>query len=363
LSRMPIVCRLILLIGLFCSLLASQGAAAREQNVQRDAPVPITLPHDDGPHDAPIEWWYYTGHLFTKRGDRYGFELVVFKGEQDDRTGLAAHFAIVDNATGTFRYDQRIALAPDSANDERETGFDLGLIDWQLRGIGGHDHVTAAMNRYAIDLDLVSNKPPVLHDGDGFIDYGGGEGSYYYSRTRMEVTGLISIDGEDMAVSGEAWFDHQWGNFTTYMRGGWDWYAFQLDDQAELMLYINRGVEGRAPAIDGTYVASDGSVTLLDQADFSVTPIDEWTSSESGVTYPSGWHIEIPKANLVLTVTPSIKSAELDTSATTGVTYWEGEVTVAGEAGGSGVTGLGYVELTGYSPVVPIETSPVAAAS
>ena len=40
--------------------------------------------------------------------------------------------------------------------------------------------------------------------------------------------------------------------------------------------------------------------------------------------------------------------SELDTTASTGVVYWEGEVEVAGSVEGSPLTGLGYVELTGY---------------
>src|SRR5689334_14175021 len=46
---------------------------------RNDAPVPVELPRDDAPHDVGIEWWYYTGHLFTESGDRYGFEYVIFK--------------------------------------------------------------------------------------------------------------------------------------------------------------------------------------------------------------------------------------------------------------------------------------------
>ena len=40
---------------------------------------------------------------------------------------------------------------------------------------------------------------------------------------------------------------------------------------------------------------------------------------------------------------------------TTGVIYWEGEATVAAEHDGRAVDGLGYVELTGYAPYVPLD--------
>ena len=48
-------------------------------------------------------------------------------------------------------------------------------------------------------------------DGDGYIDYGNGTASYYYSWTRMDVTGALDLGQGWQRVSGEAWMDHQWG--------------------------------------------------------------------------------------------------------------------------------------------------------
>ena len=45
------------------------------------------------------------------------------------------------------------------------------------------------MPGYAMRLDVATTKPAALHDGDGYIDYGNGTASYYYSWTRLEVTG------------------------------------------------------------------------------------------------------------------------------------------------------------------------------
>ena len=46
---------------------------------------------------------------------------------------------------------------------------------------------------------------------------------------------------------------------------------------------------------------------------------------------------------------------ELDTRATTGVIYWEGEVVVAATHRGRPVAGFGYTELTGYAPYEPLD--------
>src|SRR5438045_9413417 len=66
------------------------------------------FPRDHGAHDEyKTEWWYYTGHLRTDDGRRYGFELTFFRvgiippGEElQSRWDLhnlgLAHFAISD---------------------------------------------------------------------------------------------------------------------------------------------------------------------------------------------------------------------------------------------------------------------------
>jgi predicted secreted hydrolase len=90
-------------------------------------------------------------------------------------------------------------------------------------------------------------------------------------------------------------------------------------------------------------------VTILDRDDVIVIPTDTWTSPHSGVTYPSGWRVAVPAAQLALALSPALRDQELDTTASTDVLYWEGEVTVAGTHAGQPVAGLGYVELTGYA--------------
>ena len=62
-----------------------------------------------------------------------------------------------------------------------------------------------------------------------------------------------------------------------------------------------------------------------------------------------------------MSIRPSLPDQELDTRATTGVIYWEGEAVVQATHRGKSVAGHGYVELTGYAPYEPLDLgSPVA---
>ena len=316
----------------------------------RDAPRPLAFPADSGPHDeAATEWWYYTGHLETEEGDPYGFEYVIFRGNRGGVEGFVSHFAVTDNPRRRFAYAEQIVAAKGARGDR--FAMDLDVNGWTMRGEGGRDRLRAVMADYAINLQLQAGKPVVPHDGDGYIDYGNGTFSWYYSRTRMPVEGILTVDGQDNLVSGEAWMDHQWGNFTTFEDGGWDWYAVQLDDGSEVMLYVIHDGAGTPLIVDGSLVAAGGALTVLEADDFAIAATGVWTSPKTGTVWPSGWTISVPVVGLDLVVTPTMPDQELDTRYTTGIIYWEGQSLVEGTRDGQPITGRAYVELTGYAPV------------
>jgi predicted secreted hydrolase len=351
------------LLACLVMLALSAPAAAAHQSpgtpVASDAPVPVAFPHDDGPHDANVEWWYFTGHLFTEEGDRYGFEYVTFRARSDDLEGYVSHFAVTDNPRQRFHYDQRLRGAAGVAG--KAAVLDLDLNGWTMRGGNGQFALAADMPGYAMRLDVDATKPAALHDGDGYIDYGNGSASYYYSWTRMDVTGALDLGHGWQQITGEAWMDHQWGDFSTYQEGGWDWFSVQLEDGTDAMLYLIRDADGRTVRVDGSIVSPDGELSVLGAGDFVVSADGEWTSPETGTTYPSGWTIAVPDQDLSMAITPSLPDQELDTRATTGVIYWEGETAVTATHRGRSLAGLGYVELTGYAPYEPLDLgSPVA---
>jgi predicted secreted hydrolase len=121
------------------------------------------------------------------------------------------------------------------------------------------------------------------------------------------------------------------------------------------MLYLIRDPAGEALPADESIVGPEGELTMPGAGDFYVTPIGAWTSPATGTTYPSGWVLEVRGHGLTTTVTPTLPEQEFDTRPTTWVIYWEGEASIAGVRQGESITGLGYVELTGYVPSVPLD--------
>ena len=328
-------------------------------------PQPIALPADDAPHHRLTEWWYYTGHLRTADGHRYGFEDVVFRAERGSfPVTWASHLAITDQTGQRFLYAQRSEIGPQvDVRPPSAAGFAFaigGAQAWQMSGAGGTDRLAAAFSdgeaaaagaHGAVDLalDLRSTKPAALHGGDGWIDFGAGGSSYYYSRTRMTATGSLTIDGRVASVEGTAWFDHQWGDFITVGGGGWDWFAMNLGDGTDLTLSLVRNADGTDPLVYGTLVRADGSTRNLPRDAFTVEVTGHWTSPATGALYPAGWRVAIPSEGLTIEMTPTVAGQELDTRQTTGVVYWEGSQRVVATRNGRPIGGEAYVELTGYA--------------
>lgn len=326
-------------------------------------PVPVVFPRDDVPHHRLTEWWYYTGHLVDAAGGHWGFEFVVFRAERGRfPVSWASHLALSDENGKRFLYAQRAEIGP-QVDQSSATAFAFSMLGadqspWTMAGGGGVDRLRAAAaagevagsgagTPFAIDLSLKSRKPPALHDGDGWIDFGVAGGSYYYSRTDISATGSIEVGGRRLAMSGKAWFDHQWGDFIS-VGGGWDWFAVNLDTGLDLTLSLVRDPDGGFPIVYGTLVRTDGRTQHLDRDAFTVTTTAHWLSPATGIDYPAGWHITMPGAHLAVDLTPTVPDQELDTTATSGVVYWEGSQRVMATLDGRPVTGEAYVELTGY---------------
>ena len=346
------------------------AAPVPSPTVRPPDPQPVVLPGDDAPHDRLTEWWYDTGHLRAADGRRFGFELVVFRAERGGfPVSWASHLALTDETGGAFHYAQRSEIgpqvdrSPQDGDAAHEYAFAVdgttGSTPWSMAGGGGADELQAMATGdevggdpvagFGLDLHLAARKPAVLHDGDGWIDFGPAGGSYYYSRTDMAATGTVTLGDETLAVEGDAWFDHQWGDFISVGAGGWDWFAVNLDDGTDLTLSLVRAADGTYPLVYGTLVDADGRARHIDAAAFSVDVKDRWTSPTTGATYPAGWRVSLPGEGLEIDLRPTVPQQELDTRATTGVVYWEGSQVVTATRDGRQLGGEGYVELTGYA--------------
>ena len=325
----------------------------------------ITFPEDHYSHPSfKTEWWYYTGHLETESGARYGYQVTFFRfGLRDRQNGAKekpafselymAHFALSDINAKEFRYRERINRG---YNGKAGAATDRYLVwneDWKVEGDQNNHTIQVKDRGTELQLNLKSLKQPVLHGENGLSQKAAGEAraSYYYSLTRMQSEGALTIDGKTEKVRGLSWMDHEFGsNQLGQDQVGWDWFSIQLDDRTELMLYLMRRKDGTVdPYSSGTLVKADGYTRHLKLNEYRVEVLGRWRSPGSGAEYPMRWRVTIPAEQIELEINPVFQNQELITNRSTRVTYWEGAVDVGGTSRGKSVSGSGYVEMTGYA--------------
>lgn len=326
-------------------------------------PRHLVFPEDYGAHpEFRTEWWYLTGNLSSRSGRRFGYQFTLFRNalaaEEPSRPSrwatrqvFMAHLALTDIDGQKFHAFERFARGGGGLAGVELDPFRAWLEDWELSSPGSPPpfRLTATAGDISLDLDLEPLKPLVLQGEAGLSRKGRqpGNASYYYSFTRLGTSGRLHLGGLELEIQGNSWLDREWS--TSALEAGqigWDWFALQLDDGTDLMVYQMRRDDGSPdPVSSGSRIGVDGARSALSWSDFQLEVLDWWTSPETGVRYPSGWQLRLPGEELDLQIEPVSRDQELRLS----VLYWEGAVRVEGTRGSTPISGRGYVELTGYA--------------
>lgn len=330
------------------------------------APRPLRFPDDHGPHPSfQSEWWYLTGNLDGNDGRRYGFQLTFFRFAlrppsapvaersrwRSDQLWMA-HFALSDVDGRRFHSFERFSRGALDLAGARPAPFGVWLEDWSIRSQVPEKglfplRVVASDGPVSIDLVLHAGRPMVLQGDEGLSRKSSepGNASYYYSYTRLPARGQIDAGEGVQAVSGRAWLDREWSTSALAAdQSGWDWFALQLDDGRDLMLYRLRRHDGSAHAASaGVLVGPDAQVRHLAAEQFVLTPAGTWRSPD-GESYPQRWRVEVPSESIDLSVVPALQ--EQVHSGT--LRYYEGAVDARGHGPGGPLSGRGYLEMTPY---------------
>ncbi len=358
------------------------------------APRPFVFPDDDGPHPGfRSEWWYFTGVLRASDAGggarRFGYEMTIFRQALAPRVPARAsawatrdvymaHFAITDvDGARRFHAYERFARDGLALAGARAQPFAVWVDDWRMQGPDRADERAGSMSVHlsardddgaALDLDVgVLDEragggragQPIAQGDRGLSTKGAapGNASYYFSRTSLPTRGRLTLPPaasgapNTFVVSGLSWMDREWstGALGAGVRG-WDWLGVHLADGRDLMMYRLRDQADRttsasrvtligAPAADGRRVVHTYAADR-----FAITPLELWTSAETGARYPVSFQLDVPDEEIRLVIRPLLVDQELRFA----VLYWEGAVSLAGTAGGGAITGEGYLELTGY---------------
>jgi len=353
------------IIGLASVFLAGTPSAGSDAFEAARPGRVFRFPRDHGAHpEFQTEWWYFTGHLESGRGESFGYQLTFFRSalrppESQARSAWAlntiyfAHLAVTDPQGRTFISREKADRGALGLSGAAAESFKIWIDSWKAEEKDGVVILQAQDEGLGLNMVLKPQKPPALHGQGGFSRKAADHpaASHYYSLTRMETRGSLTLGGRTLEVRGESWMDHEF--FTGSLapgQVGWDWFALQLSDGHEIMLYLLRHQDGSLDAASsGTLVDPQGRACHLQLPHFQVKAMGSWKSPHTGAAYPAGWEIIVPGAGYRLNLTPTLADQEIRAEAPARIAYWEGQVQIQGAKDREILSGKGYVELTGYA--------------
>jgi predicted secreted hydrolase len=342
-------------------LLSVVSTCARPAAPQFTAVVPdkpLSFPHDFGAHpDFRTEWWYATGWLETSEGKPLGFQITFFRSATAHDPAntsrfapkqlIIAHAALSDPSTGKLLHAQKSAREGFGLAYAKQGNTDVRIDDWQmLREAGGRYQARLQAPGFSLSLTLTPTQPPLAQGDNGFSRKGPKpeQASYYYSEPQLRVAGSITRDGKPLAVTGNAWLDHEWStSVLDEQAAGWDWTGINLDDGSALMAFQIRGKSGGKLWAHAVLRDAAGHVTSYPPEQVEFGALRSWRSPRTNAVYPVATSIRT--GTIQWQLSPLQDDQELDSRQSTGAVYWEGAVTVTRDGKPAG---RGYLEMTGY---------------
>ena len=322
----------------------------------------FVFPRDHGNHsDFKTEWWYVTGHLINKtNGDRYGYQLTFFRQAspkskwrgnsnwQSDQIYMA-HAAITDESEKSFIHEEKLNRGGLLANS-KIGDLDVFNESWFLKRIPSGD-VDLQMSVKDVQL-LLKLKPitSLVTFGEKGVSKKGDDptaSSHYLTYPRMQSEGSMRLsDGSSIGVEGLSWMDHEISsNQLGNNQSGWDWAAIQLNNGDSIMFYRLRLTDGTQDKNSVIYVIDKKGHIIKASKNLKITVLTNWRSPNTKIHYPS--KIELNIDNTFYILEPTLKSQELLSRRSGGISYWEGSCRVKNREGI--FIGNAYLELTGYN--------------
>lgn len=286
------------------------------------APVFINLPSDQGIHAAPVvDIWYVSCSLAA--GERQFHSQVVVVTNYAGP--VSTHVYLVEAGSPSRRHEV--------SGHTDLTGISAGVLDIRLPKVslsGTTDGFTlhAALGEDTMDLALAPRFPILYANGTGMFPYHG-DATYQYSMAGMDVSGTLTIDGEQIKVEGQGWHDRQWASSaeTFGSKDGFIWMGLCLENGDNISLWDIVAPDGK-PYCWATVVKPD-STHVISPVVLSV--------ATGGTAGRGPWIVNIPGIETELVVAQQAIHDE--------ASFYSGSCKVSGNARSGSVTGYGFVDV------------------
>lgn len=293
---------------------------------------PVVLPRDHGAHPQfSAEWWYTAGTLADAKGRGYFWFATVWSSGQAE----IAKVNVVDLGADRIVLSHEYVRAAPLAAGQTQLNVQGLRLGWRPAGALGRWAVDAPTGSGgALALALTPRQPYVLNGHHGIIEEGPAGASAYYSDPRLAARGTLDLDGKRLSVTGQGWFDHQWGNFASELASvRWNWFACQFDDGRDLMLYQFLNRDSLPSGLqNGTFVARNGAVDH--DPSFAVAPLGPYIRPAGApAIYPLGWRIEVPSAKIDITIRARARHQFIANQIVP--SFWEGAASIVSGSPGT----------------------------
>lgn len=353
-SEMPKLYVLILLV------LASHFSFAQNWKVYPYKPDGslLTFPNDEGRHNGePIEWWYTAGQLTAISGKTYSYMLTYFYYPALSFDGFRI-LNITEDATGKFYSETKpvhYTALSNSQLDVHASVYQSDDEEWVTKKdvndnlVPFEYSIKAASSDVSLDLDYKSLKRPLILGDSGYLKEGIVNYTYYYSQTRNEVSGKITLNGITENVTGISWIDRQYGDFNPWTGEKYEWFLLQLSNGMDINLWNiftpdNQILDNEKYRILSAYVNDSTQYTT---SDFKIERLGFNWMPDSQMCYSDKWRLTSEKNKIDLTMTTAHHNSEVQLP----FRFFEGATNISGTVNGVDVTGFGFAELLhSYAP-------------
>lgn len=332
----------------------------------------ISFPEAHSPHKKyRQEWWYLTANLLTEDGQPLATQWTLFRRAVDTKHWYFAHAALADSNSHQSSYrNGRESLGNVMISSQP---FNAEIDDWSWQSssdflpatltygsaVGAITNEKKAQQEqhWQVNLNLQS-KLAITNEQQFFLQGNNGFSkkhpsldiaSHYYSQPFIEVSGDVFWQGKWQKVTGNAWFDREWGSqMLAEDQQGWDWFSLRLSDNKALMVYRLRS--DKKDFIYASIMTKDGKIRTLATDEVKIIVKDKLKSNGSGISdrrinsesspYPAAFSLVIAKEEINLDV-QVVNEKQIMRF---GIEYFEGMVTFSGSHKGEG-----FLEMTGYS--------------
>ncbi len=200
------------------------------------------------------------------------------------------------------------------------------------------------------ELTLRRTGPVLDNCATGFFPFLSNEVEvWHYSFPYMVAEGVLTLNGETIKLTGDAWLDRQWNDMSPDFFGKktkWRWMNLNMSNGYKVSIW-DMTVDGKNQNAWATILTPEGGYMVADIVPLSQDESDHWVSPVTKQRYATKYVVRIPAFKSVINVKVWDGMPHQEIISPSGDDKYEAACTFEGTFMGEPVTGFNCIELVG----------------